>query len=65
MRRAAKVDANQTEIIAALRQSGAAVVSLAFAGQGIPDLLVSFKGLTLLMEIKSAKGTCPISPTVR
>ena len=52
MRRAAKVDANQTEIVKALRQVGASVQSLAATGKGVPDLLVGFRGKNLLLEVK-------------
>lgn len=52
MRRAAKVDANQTEIVQALRQIGATVQSLAAVGNGCPDLLVGFRGKNWLLEIK-------------
>ena len=52
MRRAAKVDANQTEIVKALRQVGASVQSLAATGKGVPDLLVGFRGMNLLFEVK-------------
>ena len=52
MRRAAKVDANQAEIVQALRQIGAVVQSLAAVGNGCPDLLVGFRGKNWLLEIK-------------
>ena len=52
MRRAAKIDSNQVEIVAALRRAGAVVQSLAAVGNGCPDLLVGFLGRTFLMEIK-------------
>lgn len=52
MRRAAKIDANQPAIVAALRKAGASVHSLAAVGDGIPDLLVGHVGLTALMEVK-------------
>lgn len=52
MRRAAKIDANQVEIVAALRAAGATVHSLAAVGNGMPDLLVGFNGATLLLEVK-------------
>ncbi|HJP47915.1 hypothetical protein [Acinetobacter venetianus] len=45
MRRAAKIDANQTEIVKALRKFGASVQSLASTGKGCPDLLVGFRGM--------------------
>lgn len=52
MRRAAKVDRNQAEIVAALRKAGATVQSLAAVGDGVPDLLVGIRGVTLLVEVK-------------
>lgn len=55
MRRAAKTDANQVEIVKALRAAGATVQSLAAVGQGVPDLLVGIRGQTLLMEVKDGK----------
>ena len=56
MRRAAKVDANHSTIIAALRQVGATVQDLAKVGQGCPDILVGYRGQNYLMEIKTNKG---------
>jgi hypothetical protein len=47
-----RVDANQAEIVAALRKVGASVVSLARIGEGCPDLLVGYRGRTLLIEVK-------------
>lgn len=59
---AKRVDANQTEIVAALRGVGASVLSLASVGKGCPDLLVRYAprawfgdGLYLL-EVKTEKG---------
>lgn len=56
MRRAAKVDANQEQVVSALRAAGASVQSLAPIGKGCPDLLVAFRGQMYLMEIKQGKG---------
>lgn len=53
--RAKKIDANQTQVVSALRAAGAVVHSLAACGNGIPDLLVAFRGQTLLMEIKDGE----------
>lgn len=55
MRRAAKIDANQTEIVDALRSVGAKVQSLAAVGDGVPDLLVGFRGSLYLIECKDGK----------
>lgn len=55
MRRAARVDSNQDQVVEALRAAGATVQSLAAVGQGVPDLLVGFQGQTLLMEVKDGR----------
>jgi Holliday junction resolvase len=48
----ARIDTNHKEIVAALREVGATVVSLASMKHGCPDLLVGYQNETLLMEIK-------------
>ena len=49
MRRAARVDANQAQIVSALRAAGAYVWII-----GLPvDLLVGYKNHTFLVEIKA------------
>lgn len=55
MRRAAKIDANQEQVVSALRAAGATVQSLAAIGKGVPDLLVGYQGKTVLMEVKDGK----------
>lgn len=52
MRKSARVDANQTAIVDALRAVGASVQSLAMVGRGVPDLLVGWRGSNLLLEVK-------------
>lgn len=52
MRTAAKTDDNQRQIVAALRRAGCTVQSLAAIGKGCPDLLVSFGGHNVLVEVK-------------
>ena len=51
MRYANRIDANQNKIVDALRKAGA-VVRIISQGDGIPDLLVGYKGFTILMEVK-------------
>lgn len=52
MRRAAKVDANQSAIVAAMRSMGASVWVI-----GLPvDLLVGAAGKTALVEVKRIVG---------
>jgi hypothetical protein len=52
MRRAARIDANQTQIVSALRSVGASVELLSAVGKGCPDLMVGYRGLNILMEVK-------------
>jgi Holliday junction resolvase len=51
MRRANRIDDNQNDIVAALRKAGA-TVRIISQGEGIPDLLVGFRGETILLEVK-------------
>ena len=51
MRYANRIDANQNAIVEALRKAGA-YVRIISQGDGIPDLLVAYKGYTILMEVK-------------
>ena len=62
---AARTDANQQEIVDALRSAGASVECLHAAGKGVPDLLVGYHGNrggslyithNLLMEVKMPDG---------
>lgn len=53
MRRAAKVDNNQKEIVKALRQMGCSVQDLSPVGSGCPDLLVGISGANVLIEVKN------------
>lgn len=52
MRRSARVDENQSEIVRILRMVGASVTPTHTAGSGFPDLCVGFKGVTYLLEVK-------------
>jgi hypothetical protein len=54
--RNARTDSNQKEIVTALRSVGATVQSLAPVGQGVPDLLVAFRGVNYLIEVKTPTG---------
>ena len=61
MRRKAKTDANQAEIVRALKEAGCGVIDLSAVGKGIPDLLVhppTFPEcrMAVLMEVKNKKG---------
>ena len=52
MRTAARVDANQGEIVNALRHVGATVHCTHRLGKGYPDLAVLFRGQIYLLEVK-------------
>lgn len=52
MRRAAKVDANQSDIVSAARKMGCTVQPLHTVGSGCPDLLVGINGANYLWEVK-------------
>lgn len=52
MRKAARVDANQEQVVSILRGYGATVQSLAAVGKGVPDLLVGYRGQNFLLEVK-------------
>jgi hypothetical protein len=57
--RVARVDANQAEIVEALREAGCFVQSLATIGKGCPDIMVGRGMKWHVMEIKD--GTKPPS----
>jgi len=59
MRRLAKVDGNQAELVKAFRAMGCSVLPLHTIGQGCPDLLVGIRGVNVLVEIKD--GSAPKS----
>ena len=52
----AKTDANQAEIVEALRAVGASGLVLSRVGQGCADLAVGRHGFTYFLEIKTDKG---------
>lgn len=49
----AKADENQKGIVEDLRKVGAGVISLVKVGDGVPDLLVYFRGEFFLLEVKN------------
>lgn len=59
LRRAAKVDANQAEIVRTLRAIGCGVIDLSAVGKGCPDLLVRWPTHPFrqeLFEVKNLDG---------
>ena len=59
--KAKRVDANQADIVRALRKVGAIVAITSAVGSGFPDIVVAFTGGIYLLEIKD--GTKPPSAT--
>ena len=57
MRRAAKIDSNQQEIVAAFRKLGCSVLPLHTVGGGCPDIAVGKNRKTVLVEIKDGNKT--------
>lgn len=49
---AKRADANQPEIVVALRKMGALVLHLHEVGKGCPDLLIGYHGKLMLVEVK-------------
>ena len=56
MRRAARVDVNQREVVEALRAFGRSVMLLHREGEGVPDLLVGNGYDNILLEVKTKTG---------
>ena len=50
--RAAKIDANQNEIVNALRKAGCSVQILSSVGKGCPDLICGRNGVNYFIEVK-------------
>ncbi len=55
MRRAARVDANQQQVISALLAAGARVLVLSAVGDGCPDLLIGHRRRLMLLEVKDGQ----------
>ena len=50
--RARRIDGNQVAIVNALRKAGVTVAVTSRLGGGFPDLVASFAGKTVLLEVK-------------
>ena len=62
MRRFARTDATQIDIVATLRLLGCSVVSLSPIGRGCPDLAVAVAGKTFLVELKDGSKSWKLTP---
>lgn len=54
-RKAARVDANQAEIIKAARRLGATVEVTSAVGKGFPDFVMGIFGINFLIEVKDGE----------
>jgi len=64
MRYNARSDSNQSDIVSDLRSVGMQVDSLHRVGKGVPDLLVSWRGMSAPVEVKTAKGRLTVDQKV-
>ena len=55
MRRNARVDENQPQIVENLRKEGCVVTHLHTLGRGVPDICVGYGGRNYLFEIKDPR----------
>lgn len=55
MRRAARIDRNQGEIVSYLRAKGVVVRVSSQLGDGFVDLVCGYRGKTFLLEVKDGK----------
>lgn len=61
----ARVDTSQPDIVIALRKAGMSVSSLAAVGNGVPDLIAGYRGINVLLEVKTGDRDCDRKLTVR
>ena len=60
-----RVDENQNQIIHTFIALGASVLNLSRVGQGCPDLLIGYKGVSCLVEIKSSNKAHFTEPQIK
>ena len=54
--RYARDDENQSKIVQALRDVGASVADTSCFGEGFTDLVVGYRGVNYLIEVKTLRG---------
>ena len=60
-----RVDENQKSLIHTFICLGASVLNLSTVGRGCPDLLIGYKGKTVLVEIKSSTKATFTEPQIK
>ncbi len=58
MRKRAKADANQEQIVKDLRKLGCSVQPIHSVGNGCPDILVGWRGECFVFELKNGDRPC-------
>ena len=53
--RRSRVDKNQSSVVKALRDAGCSVQLLHAVGEGCPDLLVGYRGVSVPVEVKNGR----------
>ena len=51
-----RVDLNHAQVINGLLQAGMTAKSIASVGGGVPDVIAGFRGVTVLLEVKSGNN---------
>lgn len=64
-RKFSRRDANQSEIVKALRAAGASVTETHQLGSGFPDIVVGYQGTNFLIEIKNGRAAKLTEPERR
>jgi Holliday junction resolvase len=65
MYRPRRVDENQKTLVHTFIALGASVLNLSTVGRGCPDLLIGYKGKTVLVEIKRDEKAKYTEPQVK
>lgn len=61
MRKQAKPDANQQDILDALRELGVSAEAIHYVGGGLPDILVGHAGKSYVFEVKNPEYDCKLT----
>ena len=60
-----RVDENQKTLVHTFIAMGASVLNLSTVGRGCPDLLIGYKGKSVLVEIKNGEKATFTEPQVK
>jgi Holliday junction resolvase len=60
-----RVDENQKTLVHTFIALGASVLNLSTVGRGCPDLLIGYRGKSVLVEIKSSEKATYTEPQIK